>query len=172
MPTKTKAKRSAAAVKAGKTRQRKSAGKKAALTKRSGTAAMTPLKVVQKGYNYFGKGDIAGVISLYADTAKFTPQMGLEGKSPLVTPKGTFSKSEMGGFFGALAQELEFKQWENRQWVVDGKTVIVLGYYAGNNKRTGKPFKSEFCHVLTVDRGKVTNFKEFTDTAAALEAAR
>jgi ketosteroid isomerase-like protein len=163
-----------AKAKAGvKTRGRKSgAGKKAAPTKGGRAAAATPLKVVKKGYDYFGKGDIAGVISLYADNATFIPQMGLEGKSPLVTPKGTFSKSEMGGFFAALAQELEFTRWENRQWVADGKTVIVLGYYAGTNKRTGKPFKSEFCHALTVERGKVTSFKEFTDTAAALEAAR
>ena len=133
---------------------------------------MTPLEVVQKGYDCFGKSDIAGVIALYADNSTFTPQMGLEGKVPTVTPKGTFSKAEMGGFFAALAQELDFTQWENRQWVVDGNTVVVLGYYAGKNKRTGKPFKSEFCHVLTVAGGKVTSFKEFTDTAAALEAAR
>ena len=51
-------------------------------------------------------------------------------------------------------------------------TVVVLGYYAGKNKRTGKSFSSEFCHVLTVSEGKVTSFKEFTDTAAALEASR
>jgi uncharacterized protein len=169
MPTKTKAKRSAAAVKAAKTRRYKSAGRKAALTKKR--AAPTPLAIVKKGYNYFGKGDVEGVISVYADNAKFVPQMGLEGKTPLVTPNGTFSRAEMGGFFAALAQELEFTQWENRQWVVDGKTVIVLGYYAGKNRRTGKPFQSEFAHVLTVERGKVTSFKEFTDTAAALEAA-
>jgi len=109
MPAKTKAGRSAAAVKAG-TRRRKSAAKKAVSTKKRGAAAITPLKVVRKGYDYFGKGDIAGVVSLYADNAKFTPQMGLEGKSPLVTPKGIFSKSEMGGFFAALSQELEFTQ--------------------------------------------------------------
>jgi ketosteroid isomerase-like protein len=50
--------------------------------------------------------------------------------------------------------------------------VCVLGYYAGKNKRTGKPFQSEFCHVLTVVGDKIKSFKEFTDTAAALEAAR
>src|SRR5713226_2449158 len=133
---------------------------------------MTPLEIVQKGYDYFGKGDIAGVVSLYADNSTFTPQMGLEGKVPTVTPKGTFSKAEMAGFFAALGQELEFTQWENRQWVADRNTVIVLGYYAGKNKRTGKAFSSEFCHVLTVSGDKVASFKEFTDTAAALEAAR
>jgi ketosteroid isomerase-like protein len=133
---------------------------------------MTPLELVQKGYDYFAKGDVAGIVSIYADDSTFTPQMGLEGKAPLVTPKGTFRKAELTGFFAALSQELDFTQWENRQWVADGNTVIVLGYYAGRNKRTGKPFQSEFCHVLSVAGDKVKSFKEFTDTAAALEAAR
>ena len=77
MPTKTKTQPRAAAVKAGKTRRRKSAGKKAALTKGRGTAAMTPLKVVQKGYDYFAKGDIAGVTSVYADDRAFLTELAL-----------------------------------------------------------------------------------------------
>jgi ketosteroid isomerase-like protein len=109
----------------------------------------------------------------YTPTIRHSPlRWGLEGKAPLVTPKGTFKKSELGSFFTALARELDFAQWENRQWVVDGNTVVVLGYYAGKNNRTGKPFQSEFCHVLTVAADKVTSFKEFTDTAAVLEASR
>jgi ketosteroid isomerase-like protein len=109
----------------------------------------------------------------YTPTIRHSPlRWGLEGKAPLVTPKGTFKKSELSSFFTALARELDFAQWENRQWVVDGNTVVVLGYYAGKNNRTGKPFQSEFCHVLTVAADKVTSFKEFTDTAAVLEASR
>ena len=132
---------------------------------------MTPLQIVQKGYEYFGQGDVAGIVSLYADNSTFTPQMGLEGKAPLVTPKGTFSRGELAGFFAALGAELDFTRWENRQWVVDGNTVVVLGFYAGKNRRTGKPFASEFAHVLVVVGDKVASFKEFTDTAAALEAS-
>jgi uncharacterized protein len=56
--------------------------------------------------------------------------------------------------------------------MADGNTVVVLGYYSGKNKRTGKPFAREFCHVLTVAGDKVKSFKEFTETAAALEASR
>ena len=133
---------------------------------------MTPLELVQKGYEFFAKGDVAGIVSLYSDDSTFTPQMGLERKVPLVTPKGTFSKAELADFFIALSQEIEFTEWENRQWVADGNTVAVLGRYAGKNKRTGKPLASEFCHVLTVSDGKVTSFKEFTDTAAILQASR
>jgi uncharacterized protein len=132
---------------------------------------MTSLEITQKAYDCFLKGDVAGLVALYAEGATFTPQMGLEGKSPPVTPKGTFSPSEMPGFFAALAQEIDFTTWENRQFVVDGNTVIALGYYAGKNKRTGKSFGCEFAHVATLANGKFTSFKEFTDTAQVLAAA-
>ena len=90
----------------------------------------------------------------------------LEGKIPLVTPKGTFGKTKLPGFFAALAAETEFTAWKNRRFVADGNTVIVLGYYAGKNKRTGKSIGCEVAHVLTIAGDKVKSFKEFTDTAA------
>jgi uncharacterized protein len=131
---------------------------------------MTPLEAVQEGYDCFSKGDIAGLVALFGDNTTFTPLMGLEGKAPLVTPKGTFSREEMPAYFARLAEELEFTKWQNRQWLADGDTVVLLGRYEGRNKRTGKPFASEFVHVLTVTDGKAASFKEFTDTAAILEA--
>ena len=112
-----------------------------------------------------------GLVALYAENSTFTPQMGLEGKVPLVTPKGTFKPGELPGFFAALAQEIDFTTWENRQFVVDGDTVVVLGYYAGKNKRTGKSFGCEFAHVGVVQNGKFTSFREFTDTAQVLAAS-
>jgi hypothetical protein len=132
---------------------------------------MTPLETVQKGYDLFLKGDVTGLIELFKQDSTFTPMMGLEGRLPLVTPKGTFGRFELGSYFGALSKEMEFLTWENRQWVSDGNTVVVLGRYAGKNKRTGKPFASEFAHVLTIEDGMATSFKEFADTAALLEAA-
>jgi hypothetical protein len=56
----------------------------------------------------FLTGDIPGLLALYNENATFTPQMGLEGKAPLVTPKGTFKPAELPGFFAALAAENDF----------------------------------------------------------------
>jgi uncharacterized protein len=134
-------------------------------------ANMTPPETSKKAYDCFLTGDVPGLVALYSKEATFTPQMGLEGKTPLVTPKGTFKPTELPGFFAALAAENDFTTWENRQFVADGNTVVALGYYAGKNKRTGKPFASEFAHVSTITDGKITSFKEFTDTAAVLAAS-
>ncbi len=127
--------------------------------------AVTPLETAKQGYDCFLKGDVAGLVALFSDACAFTSLMGLEGKMPLVSPKGTFAN------FAALFEEIEWTTWENRQWFTDNDNVFVLGCYAGKNKRTGKTFVSEFAHVLTVADGKATRFKEFTDTAAILAAA-
>ncbi len=132
---------------------------------------MTPLEAAKQGYDCFLKGDIPGLVALFSDDSTFTPLMGLEGKMPLVTPKGTFRKHELPGYFAALSEDIDWTAWENRQWVTDRDTVVVLGSYAGRHKRTGKTFACEFAHVLTLAGGKATRFKEFTDTAAILSAA-
>ena len=40
------------------------------------------------------------------------------------------------------------------------------------NKRTGTPIQSEWIHVFSITDRKVARFREFTDTAQALEGQR
>jgi len=88
---------------------------------------MTPLEIAQKGYDCFSKGDIRGLVALFSDDSTFTPSMGLEGKTPLTTPKGAFGKNELPGYFAALSEEIDFSTWENRRWLAHGDAIIVLG---------------------------------------------
>ena len=43
--------------------------------------------------------------------------------------------------------------------------VVALGFYSGSSISTGRAFASEWVMVFTVKNGKVTEFKEFTDSA-------
>jgi hypothetical protein len=100
---------------------------------------MTPLEMSKKAYDCLLTGEVPGLVALYSKDATFTPQMGLEGKTPLVTPKGTFTPAEMPGFFAALAEELEFTTWENRQFVADGAVMlsdIMLARTSGLGSRS------------------------------------
>ncbi|MGA7323606.1 MAG: hypothetical protein WBX25_03780 [Rhodomicrobium sp.] len=58
---------------------------------------MTPLQLAQKGYENFLKGNISALVELFSDKSSFTPQMGLEGKIPRLTPKGAFRRDELPG---------------------------------------------------------------------------
>ena len=48
----------------------------------------------------------------------------------------------------------------------------MLGSYSLKLKKTGKPVASEWVHVFTFKDGKVTRFREHTDTAQFAEAYR
>ncbi len=46
-----------------------------------------------------------------------------------------------------------------------GETIVVLGYYSGTFKRTGRRARAQFVHVFTFANGKIVRFQQFTDTA-------
>jgi uncharacterized protein len=48
--------------------------------------------------------------------------------------------------------------------------VVVTGTYRGTHEGTGRGLEAEFCHIWRVAGGLVTEFRQFTDTAAFAEA--
>lgn len=46
-----------------------------------------------------------------------------------------------------------------------GDTVVVEARYSGTHKVTGKRMNPQVCHVWTVQRGKLTKFQQYVDTA-------
>jgi ketosteroid isomerase-like protein len=45
-----------------------------------------------------------------------------------------------------------------------GDRVIVLGYYDGVPRATGKAFQAQVAHIWTMAAGKVVKFQQYTDT--------
>ena len=79
---------------------------------------------------------------------------------------------EIMDFFQTLMTTLEFKNSVQHRFIGDGDTVIVLGYVHSFVKATGKDFKSEYAHVLTVKDGKLLSYREFLDTAQLIDCYR
>lgn len=48
---------------------------------------------------------------------------------------------------------------------VDGH-VVATGTYRGTYRPTGRDLEAEFCHLWRVADGRITDFRQFTDTAA------
>jgi ketosteroid isomerase-like protein len=46
--------------------------------------------------------------------------------------------------------------------------VVMVGYYKGKWKDTGKDFKANATHVWTVDAGKLTRFFQAVDTSSII----
>jgi uncharacterized protein len=75
-------------------------------------------------------------------------------------------------FFGIVAENETFSEFSPREFFCDSDRVFAFGRYAGTMKRTGRKFETEWVHVFTIRDGKVTRFREHTDTAQFAEGYR
>ncbi len=73
-------------------------------------------------------------------------------------------------FFSLVGEALEFEQFEPREFVAQGDTVVVLGYERSLAKATGRPLEQEWVHVYTLRDGKIATGRFFEDTAAEVVA--
>jgi len=69
-------------------------------------------------------------------------------------------------FFRLVGESETFEQFEPREFVAQGDKVVAVGHYHSLVKATGKRFDADFVMVFTLRNGKVTEFREFTDSAA------
>ena len=78
----------------------------------------------------------------------------------------------VGDFFRQVADMHDFSEFAPREFYSDKDKVFVLGNYAMTVKRTGRKFASDFVHIFTIRDGRVSRFREMTDTAALVAANR
>lgn len=124
------------------------------------------INLVRSTYDCFFKGDIEGLLTHHTDDIDWE----VYGPAELPTAGPHIGKEQVMGFFGKVDELLEFDKFDVNQYVAQGNTVVTLGVYAGTAKKTGKKFDSHFAHVVTIRDGKICKFREYTDTAAAVEA--
>jgi uncharacterized protein len=130
----------------------------------------TNVDVVKRFYGAFGRGDIPTALGLLADDVEWTFQ------APSVIPFAGTRRGREGvaQFFSLVGETLEFQQFEPREFVGQGDTVVVLGYERNLIKPTGRTFEQEWAHVYTLRDGKIAKHQGFENTAAyvvALDAA-
>jgi uncharacterized protein len=51
-----------------------------------------------------------------------------------------------------------------------GSTIVVIGNYTGRHRLSGKLFRSPAAHVYDLLNGKVSRFRQFTDTKVIWDA--
>jgi hypothetical protein len=71
---------------------------------------------------------------------------------------------------GPLAQEVPNFAATPEELIASGDTVAAVTRYTGTGKATGKELDLRVVHVWDVRDGKITQFRQFADTAKFLEA--
>lgn len=127
---------------------------------------VTNTEIIQKGYENFGSGNIPGLLELFAENIGWeVPEI----------ENAPFSGSRegieaVGKFFEQLVEAEDITRFEPLEFIAQNDKVVVLGESAATVKATGRSYETDWVHVFTVHDGKIINFHEFFDNAAATKA--
>jgi len=123
--------------------------------------------LARQTYDAFLRGDMETLLSLYTDDIDWE----VYGPADKVPTAGNYKgKEAVGGFFGKVNELLEADKFEVQEYIAQGNRVVALGAYTWTSKVTGRIFEANFVHAITIEDGKISRFREYTDTAAAAEA--
>lgn len=122
------------------------------------------VQVVQQAYAAFGRGDVDGILDLCSDDIVWDPVVGASANVPQAGRK--VGKAGVREFFRLLSESMTFQQFEPREFIAQGDRVVVVGHYAGTPNTTGKTMESDWVMLFRLENGKVSEFREFTDSAA------
>jgi len=127
------------------------------------------VQVVKNGFAAFGRRDIPGLLALMSEDVEWiSPGTGM----PL---SGTrHGRDGVASFFQDLARELDISDFQPREFIADGDRVLVVGWERTTVKSTNRTVELDWIMAFTVRNGKITSYREYTDTqamAAAYESA-
>jgi len=127
---------------------------------------MSNTEIVKKAYEFFGSGNIEGLLGLYADDIRWnTPKI-----DNAVYSGSREGKEALTEFFQLLGESEDFSEFVPSEFIAEGDKVVVLGKLTATVKATGKTYSTEWAHITTLSDGKITGFQEFLDTAEANKA--
>ena len=128
----------------------------------------TNMQVVKDAYAAFQRGDIDGVLALVDDSVEWEAVKGTEGVVPTAGVRRT--RRGVAEFFSQLAQWADFQQFEPREFIAQGDQVAVVGDYSARVKGTGRSLACDWVMVFDVRNGRITRFREWTDSAQLVRA--
>jgi uncharacterized protein len=127
------------------------------------------VKLVRDCYDAFKRGDIPFIVNALSADADWQVHGNPKDFPTLGRWRGPAGGQE---FFRLVNENLEPVDFSPREFAAADDKVFVLGRYDWKVRKTGKPAGAEWCHVFTIRNGKVTRFREFTDTATFAAAYR
>ena len=125
-------------------------------------------QIVQGMFASFGQGNLQGVLDVLADDVDWMMQG--PAQIPYTGPRR--GRDQVLQFCMTIGQSVEFEQFEAREFIAQGDTVVVLGHVKARARKTGRPFDHDWAMVFTLRDGKVVRYRNYEDTYALAEAFR
>ena len=126
----------------------------------------TNAEVVQETYEAFGRGNIPALLEFLTDDVEWT----FQGPSSIPFAGTRRGREGVAEFFALVGENLELEEFEPREFVAQGDTVVVLGLERSLVKPTGRTFEQEWVHIYALRDGKIDKVRSIDDTAAQVAA--
>jgi ketosteroid isomerase-like protein len=126
------------------------------------------VQVVKDAYAAFLRGDIEGVLALVDDNVDWHGVKGTDGAAPHAGARR--GRAAVATFFQQVADSTEFTRFEPREFIAQGDQVAVIGDYAARVKGNGRSIACDWVMVFDVRNGRITRFREWTDSAQLVRA--
>jgi ketosteroid isomerase-like protein len=118
--------------------------------------------LIQSIYDAFARGDIEGVLGSFAPDIEWLEAEG----NPMADGNPYDSPARVGeAVFGRLVGLFDGYAAVPETVLADGAQVAVFGRYRGTHRESGQRLDAPFVHHWTVADGKVSHFRQYTDTA-------
>ncbi len=130
---------------------------------------MDNVELVAQGYRYFAEGNMPAVLDLFDPEIVWDECHGF----PHIAEPGIYVGPEavVNEVFGQIPEHFEGFNIDVRELFGAEDKVVMVGYYDGKWRETGKTFHANATHVWTVKDGKATAFFQAVDTAEIIVPA-
>ncbi len=124
---------------------------------------MNNVELVTKGYQNFAEGNVEAVLALFHPEVEWNGCIGF----PYISGDGLFIGPDAvaQNVFAKIPEHYEGFDIDIQELFGSGDKVVMVGYYKGVWKATGKEYKANATHVWTLKDGKATHFFQAVDTA-------
>ena len=124
------------------------------------------VELAKQTYSAFSRGDISALLDMCSEDVEWV-YPSIDG---VPYAGGRRGRNEIAGFFSIQGNVEEVLEFTQNTFNAQGERVAVVGRYEARCKATGRSYRSDFVHVLTVSDGKIQKIAFYFDTAAT-EAA-
>ncbi len=126
------------------------------------------MSVAKELYAAFERGDLETIYGLLDENVLW------EMLGPSELPhSGTYrGVEEVRRFFEILLEHTVVERIEMNRFTETSDGVIVEGFERGSFRGHPASYDMRWCHVMTIDDGRITRFTDYHDTAPMVEAIR
>ena len=125
------------------------------------------LNVVRDAYLAYRERNFDALRNCLAEDVKWFAM----GPPDLIPTAGTrYGHDQVEQYFVTLDGQEDIKSFEPEEFIIEGDKVVAIGDLKRRVDSTGSLLLSPWVHVFTLRNGKITDFRSFYDTAAAVTA--